>query len=61
MKYTDDILYQLFLRRQLLILHDHNLHVELLAESLKPVETEPDKTISMRYEDHPDWIFHDVI
>ena len=55
MKYIDDILHQLSLRRQLLVLHDHNLHVELLAESLKPVETEPDKTISMRYEDYPPW------
>lgn len=29
MKYTDDILHQLFLWGQLLILHDHNLHIEL--------------------------------
>jgi len=47
MKYTDDILYQLSLRRQLLVLHDHDFHIELLAEPFKPVETEPDKAVSM--------------
>ena len=47
MKYTDDIMHQLFLRRQLLVLHDHDLHVELLAEPLKPIEPESDKTIAV--------------
>ncbi|EEX67895.1 hypothetical protein MITSMUL_05419 [Mitsuokella multacida DSM 20544] len=61
MKYTDDILHQLFLRGQLLVLHDHDLHVELLAEPLKPIEPESDKTIAVRHEDHPDLIFHDSI
>ena len=61
MKYTDDILYQLSLRRQLLVLHDHDFHIELLAEPFKPVETEPDKAVSMRHENHPDLILHDSI
>ena len=61
MKYIDDILHQLFLRRQLLVLHDLDLHVELLAEPLKPVESEPDKTVLMRHEDKLDLIFHDII
>ena len=47
MKYIDDILHQLSLRRQLLVLHDHDLHVELLAEPLKPIEPESDKTVAV--------------
>ena len=47
MKYIDDILHQLFLWGQLLVLHNHDLHVELLAEPLKPIEPKSDKTIAV--------------
>ena len=47
MKYIDDILHQLSLRRQLFVLHDHDFHVELLAEPLKPIEPESDKTVAV--------------
>lgn len=57
MKNTNYILHKFFVRRQFLIFDDYYLYIKRVAESLKPVKAEADKSILVRYENHLDLVF----
>ena len=61
MKNTYYVLHQFFMWGQFFIFDNNYLYVEFVAEFLKPVEAESNKSVLVRHKNHFDFVFHDFI